>query len=238
MRTTFWIFPIFSSRWHDLFSYGQLKTEVRLGKLPLAAYVSTRFIGDTRQTTGDALPQYLSESAFILGVGMSTTPWRGAMGWFEAGTAVSYLWGRRDQARVAPDYRGGVSFARGFGRLLGGESSGMFFDTTADAVFVSRFQNDVILYSQNRFGFTLPVVAGGLQSQLFWNYHITADAKRQYWANFLETGPGLRFRFRWMPPSLSLTVSALRGAYRIVEGNPRAPVFYDLRAGIWYAYTR
>ena len=238
MCTTFWIFPIFSSRWHDLFSYGQLKTEVRLGKLPLAAYVSTRFIGDTRQTTGDALPQYLSESAFILGVGMSTTPWRGAMGWFEAGTAVSYLWGRRDQARVAPDYRGGVSFARGFGRLLGGESSGMFFDTTADAVFVSRFQNDVILYSQNRFGFTLPVVTGGLQSQLFWNYHITADAKRQYWANFLETGPGLRFRFRWMPPSLSLTVSALRGAYRIVEGNPRAPVFYDLRAGIWYAYTR
>jgi len=41
-----------------------------------------------------------------------------------------------------------------------------------------------------------------------------------------------------MPPSLSFTVSALRGAYRVMDGNPRAPVFYDLRVGIWYAYTR
>src|SRR5205823_11243271 len=28
-RTTAWLFPIFSTRWHDLFSYGQVKTEIR-----------------------------------------------------------------------------------------------------------------------------------------------------------------------------------------------------------------
>lgn len=238
LRTSVWLFPVYSTRWRDLFSYGQIKTEIRLGKLPLRPYVSTRFVGDTRRTTGDALPQYLSESSIILGVGLATTPWHGAVSWFEAGTAVSYLWARKDQPRIAPDYRGGVSFSRGFGRLLGGEGAGAFFETTADAVFLSRFQNDIIIYSQNRLGVTLPAIASGFQSQLFWNYHVTADAQRQYWANFFESGPGLRFRWQWMPPSLSFTVSALRGAYRIMDGNPRAPVFYDLRVGIWYAYTR
>jgi len=238
LRTSVWLFPVYSTRWRDLFSYGQVKTEIRLGKLPLRPYVSTRFVGDTRRTTGDALPQYLSESSIILGVGLATMPWHGAVSWFEAGTAVSYLWARKDQPRIAPDYRGGVSFSRGFGRLLGGEGAGVFFETTADAVFLSRFQNDIILYSQNRLGVTLPAFASGFQSQLFWNYHVTADAQRQYWANFFESGPGLRFRWQWMPPSLSFTVSALRGAYHITDGNPRAPVFYDLRVGIWYAYTR
>ena len=238
LRTSVWLFPVYSTRWRDLFSYGQVKTEARLGKLPLRPYVSIRFVGDTRRTTGDALPQYLSESSIILGIGLATPPWHGAVSWFEAGTAVSYLWARKDQPRVAPDYRGGVSFSRGFGRLLGGEAAGVFFETTADAVFLSRFQNDVIVYSQNRLGVTLPAFASGFQSQLFWNYHVTADAQRQYWANFFESGPGLRFRWHWMPPSLSFTVSALRGAYRVMDGNPRAPVFYDLRVGIWYAYTR
>ena len=238
LRTSVWLFPVYSTRWRDLFSYGQVKTEIRLGKLPLRPYVSIRFVGDTRRTTGDALPQYLSESSIILGIGLATTPWHGAVSWFEAGTAMSYLWARKDQPRIAPDYRGGVSFSRGFGRLLGGEGAGVFFETTADAVFLSRFQNDVIVYSQNRLGVTLPAVRSGFQSQLFWNYHVTADAQRQYWANFFESGPGLRFRWHWMPPSLSFTVSALRGAYRIMDGNPRAPVFYDLRVGIWYAYTR
>jgi Tfp pilus assembly protein PilF len=238
LRTSVWLFPVYSTRWRDLFSYGQVKTETRLGKLPLRPYVSIRFVGDTRRTTGEALPQYLSESSIILGIGLATTPWHGAVSWFEAGTAVSYLWARKDQPLVAPDYRGGVSFSRGFGRLLGGEAAGAFFETTADAVFLSRFQNDIIIYSQNRLGVTLPAIPSGFQSQLFWNYHVTADAQRQYWANFFESGPGLRFRWHWMPPSLSFTVCALRGAYRIMDGNPRAPVFYDLRAGIWYAYTR
>lgn len=237
LRATLWLFPIFSSRWHDLFSYGQIKTEIRLPRLPLRPYVTTRFIGDTRRTTGDALPQYLSESALIFGAGVSTPPWRGVMAWFEAGTAVSYLFARRDQPRAMPDYRGGVSFSRGWGRLLGGEAAGLFLETTADAVFISRFQNDVIFYAQNRAGYTLPAAAG-LQSQVFWNYHVTADIRRQYWANFFESGPGVRFRFAWMPPSLNFTLSALRGAYRITEGNPHSPVFYDLRAGVWYAYTR
>ena len=50
-RTTAWLFPLFSTRWHDLFAYGQVKTEINLG-FPIHPYVSMRFVGDTRRTIG------------------------------------------------------------------------------------------------------------------------------------------------------------------------------------------
>ena len=88
-RTTFWAYPFYSSRWHDAFGYAQVKTEIKLGKLPIRPYLSLRFVGDVRGTTGSTLsnptPQYLSESSFIFGVGVTTLPIHGVVGWFEAG---------------------------------------------------------------------------------------------------------------------------------------------------------
>ena len=76
VRLTFWIFPMYSSRWSDLFSYAQFKSELRL-KFPIHPYLSFRFIGDTRGTTGPEgaglLPQYLSESAVIPAFGLATS---------------------------------------------------------------------------------------------------------------------------------------------------------------------
>lgn len=240
IRTTVWLFPVYSTRWRDLFSYGQIKTEVRLADFPLRPYLSLRFIGDTRQTTGEASPQYLSESSLIAAFGMAAGPWKGFVLWGEAGSAVNYLGARRNVPRAAPDYRGGVSFARGFGRLLGSEAGGWFFEANTDAVFVSRFDNDTLLYWQNRFGWTSPAIEalGGLQLQLYWNGNLVADVRRQYWANVAETGPGVRFRWKWMPRSVAFSVNAVRGRYLIRQGNPWAPEFYDLRAGFWYAGTR
>ena len=62
---------------------------------------------------------------------------------------------------------------------------------------------------------------GGFHSQVLWNANVTADAKRQYWANYVETGPGVRFRFDNSP--LLFSVSMLRGAYLVNEYNPRRP---------------
>jgi Flp pilus assembly protein TadD len=234
-RTTAWVFPFFSTRWHDLFTYGQVKTELRLAKLPFRPYISTRFIGDTRGMVNPRVveaPQYLSESSFIVGAGIATTHWRGLMGWFEAGEQMRYREQKGVSGRMLPDYRGGLAFARGIGRLLTPESQGWFAETSDDAIFVSRFQNDFILYSQNRTGYTL---AGRMQ--FLWNWNITADAKRQYWANYVEYGPAIRFRFAALPPGVLFSVNALRGNYLVQEGNPRGPVFYDLRVGFWYAFT-
>ncbi len=242
-RTTVWMFPMFSTRWNDLFGYGQMKTEIKLGHLPIHPYLSTRFIGDERGTTWSPMsglpPQYLSESSFIFGVGVATNPIHGITGWFEAGAAVKYLATRTDVGAAIADYRGGASYAKGFGHLLN-SSKGLFFETNADGVFVSRFQNDLMLYAQNRAGYTFAETEGlgGLQAQLYWNANGTTDRLRQYWANYVETGPGLRFRFRNMPKSMLLSLNFLRGVYTVNDYNPRRPNYYDLRAGFWYAFTR
>ena len=239
-RTTAWFYPFFSSRWHDVFDYSQIKTDMRLATPWIRPYVSLRFVGDTRGTldspaTGMA-PQYLSESAIILGAGIATPSRHGLMAWFEAGESIGYrgLHG----GHMLPDFRGGVSFARGWGDRLGAGQHGIFTETNNDAVFVSRFQNDLLLYSQNRTGYTFRATESGFQLQALWSFHLTLDSQRQPWANYVESGPGLRFRVAGLPPSLLFTVSALRGHYLVREGNPRAPDYNDLRAGIWYAFTR
>lgn len=240
-RTTAWMFPFYSSRWRDVFAYAQVKTEIRIGDLPFHPYISTRFVGDTRQSLDGSMgiaPQYLSESSFIVAAGIASRTWRGVTGWFEAGEAMKYLGSRKDVGSMIPDYRGGISYAKGFGHLLQPSTHGWFAETNDDGLFVSRFDNDMLLYSQNRGGYTLAPAESGFQAQLYWNFNLTADQKHEYWANYVETGPGIRFRFRALPRSLVFHVNGLRGNYLVNEGNPRGPVFYDLRVGFWYAFTR
>jgi Tfp pilus assembly protein PilF len=220
-RTSAWLFPVFSTRWHDLFSYGQIKTEVRT-RLPIRPYLTLRFIGDTRQTTGAVAPQYLSESAFIIGIGIATVPWRGITAWAEAGNSMGYL-----THHMMPDYRAGISLARG----VQSESGRWFADTTIDGLFVSRYGDDMLLYLQSRLGYATG--SEHLRTQIYWNDNLTLDCKRQDWANFIEAGPGLRLTSSWLPQSMYLTVNTLRGAYLIGD----RPHFTDLRTGVWYAFT-
>jgi Tfp pilus assembly protein PilF len=231
-QTTVWMFPLYSSRWSDFFSYAQIKTAWH-GHFRIHPYVSLRFIGDTRGSIGPEgsgiAPQYLSESAFIPALGVATDVWHGLVGWAEAGGSVGYLSGH-----ILQDYRGGLSFTKGFGHMLKSKTGGLFVETSEDAIFVSRFDNDFLVYSQNRIGYTPSL--GALQTQFYWNVNVTVDQKRQPWANFFETGPGLRFRVASMPSALYFTVNYLRGNYT-VPGDPYGPTFNDLRAGFWYAFT-
>ncbi|MBI3207924.1 MAG: tetratricopeptide repeat protein [Candidatus Solibacter usitatus] len=231
-----WIYPMFSSRWHSAFGYGQAKAEFRFGKLPLHPYISLRFVGDSRGVGTALAPQYLSESAFIGAVGLATRPWKGLMAWAEAGSALSYR-KRSDVGRMIPDYRGGLSFGRAFGPGRANAARGWFLEGHADAVALSRFQWDALLYAQLRIGYGLPRL-GPLSAQLTWAGNGTADRERQPWANFVETGPGIRFRVKGMPPAMSWTVDVLRGNYTIRQGNPRAPVYHDVRAALWYSVAR
>ena len=232
LRTTIWVYPLLSSRWSDLFGYGQIKTEFKQKRLTLIQpYASVRFTGDARRSTGGPAPQSLSESAFILAAGVSAKTWHNGLAWFEAGGMFGYLTPTHE-----PDFRGGVTWSKTWGRSLASESPGWFLETTDDSIFVSHFQNDLVTYSQNRAGYTISM--GPLKTQAFWNANITFDAQRRYWATFAETGPGFRFRHSMMPPSMSVTVSAVRGVYLINTNNPGRPNFNDLRAGIWYALTK
>jgi tetratricopeptide (TPR) repeat protein len=208
-RTSFWLYPIYSTRWSDFFTYGQFKVELRAA-FPVQPYISLRLVGDSALF----VPQALSEQSVILAAGLTTQTFHGARAWFEAGTAFGYI-----THHVLPDYRGGISVARRFRALA---------DTTVDALYISRFGKDFLVYDQSRLG----RIAGPFQ--FYWNFNATVDTQRQAWANFVETGPGLRI---YLMPSSYFTVSLLRGAY-LMNDTTRRPPFTDLRTGFWYAFTR
>jgi tetratricopeptide (TPR) repeat protein len=232
LRTTVWLSPFYSTRWSDNFAYGQIKTELRLKGIPVHPYASIRFVGDTREMAPGAMPLNLSESSFIFGGGLATDPWHGATLWGEAGTSVSYLGQPRQN-----DFRGGLAWARLWGPSVLSDESGGFVESTVDGVFVSRFGNDSLAVAQNKAGFNLPRL-GPLHSQVFISADITQDTLRQYWANFVDAGPGLRLHLNGTPESLVFSLSLLRGVYTHNEDNPRRPNFLDVRAGFWYAFTR
>lgn len=234
VHTSLWLFPFYSSRWKDVFTYAQVKTEYKLSSLPVRLYLSTRFSGDTRGTLHDASvsssPQGLSESAAIPAFGASMQPLRGLTLWGEAGWSFSYL----HAENRGPDYRGGLSYSRFFGHGLGGERGGLFAETNADGVFVSRFENDFLVYLQNKIGWSVQP----LQTQFFWNWNLTTDVRRLPWANTTEQGPGIRFRVPGTPKSMLFSANALQGSYTVMKDNPRPKRFTDLRIGLWYAFAR
>ena len=239
VRTSFWALPFYSSRWQSGFTYGQAKAELRLKGMPFRPYASARLVGDSRGAVADGstpYPQYLSETAVIPGVGLATNTYRGVMAWAEAGYALSYLKRADGSPRGRADYRGGISFSRGWGHLMGAKAPGVFAEHHSDGVYVHRFNRSFLVYAQNRFGYT--VRPGALRLQLTWSANVTADPKRQYWANYVETGPGIRFRWDSLPPSVVFTIDALRGAHTINADNPRRPNYTDIRIGFWYAITR
>ena len=239
-QTTTWALPMYSSRWKDAFVYGQMKHDLPFfSGAPVHLYLSTRFIGDARGqvSLGNLGPQYLSESEFIVGGGLSTKQWHHFLGWAEAGEAIKYLPGRHDVGAAVPDYRGGLNFAKGFGSLLGSHSPGLFYETTGDAVYVSRFDKDWLFYSQHRIGRTFHAF-GGNYLQIYGNGNYVRDVKAQYWANSVEFGPGAKIHPPWLPPNVYFAADWLRGVYTNNIGNPRGPNYTDLRLSFWYAVSR
>ena len=199
-RISAWFFPVYSTRWHDAFGYGQVKVDLNTGTW-IRPYVSIRLVGDSRLTN-------LSESSIIGAVGVATEPRHGANAWFEAGSALDYHTGH-----ITSDYRGGVHVGR---RLP-------YVKTELDALYLSRYDHDFLLYSQSRLGF----------NKLYWNVNLTLDTKRQDWANFVETGPGVRLPLR---ESMYVTFNALRGRY-LIDNPARRATYDDVRAGLWYSFT-
>jgi hypothetical protein len=241
---------MYSSRWESGFLYGQSRLEFRVPGLGgMRPYLSARVVGDfgpgaiwrASKPEGPLIPagpMALSERAIIPAVGVSRQFRIGIYLWAEAGRAISYS-SDRGGARIQPDYRGGVAFSRGWGQHLNSESGGWFHEIEADAVFVSQFANDIVYVAQTRTGYTTRPWerAGGLQAQIIGHWNGNADRGREYWANFVEAGPGVRARFSWMPRGMFAGAQYLYGRYTVKEGNPRPMEYRDLRLGVWYAFS-
>jgi hypothetical protein len=171
---------MYSTRWHDVFTYAQSKTELRLPGVPLRPYVSVRFIGDVRGAVGLGVglgPQFLSERSVILAVGIATQAVEGHHRMVRSRRSAALS---RRAERPRP-HRARLSRRH---RLREGHRRGRAFaETNLDGIYVSRFADDMLLYSQTRTGFTFA------PAQLFWNWNLTVDSRGEYWANFVETGP-------------------------------------------------
>jgi Flp pilus assembly protein TadD len=234
-----WSIPFYSSRWRGAFLYGQTKVEWKPARLPVTPYLSMRFIGDTagRQEGRPMGVLFLSENSLIAAAGLRARLNANAFVWAEAGQAMSYRGRRPDAALSRPDYRGGVSMLKGWGRLLGSESGGGFFETNLDGVYASRFGDDLLLYTQSRVGRTFARSRSGWQMQAHFAFNVTADRRGEYWGNFVEAGPGVRVVFPGLPRGMSWRVEILRGAHLVNTSNPWRPNYWDFRTGIWYAFT-
>ncbi len=240
IRTTAWVLPFYSSRWREVFAYGQVKMEFRLPFTKLRPYLSTRFIGDLNRSggllrgpAGQAAPQALSESALVVAAGVATPRRHGWMAWGEAGGSWQYFSQRTNTAAIRSDYRGGFNFSRGLGAANLGSEGGWFATSSVDGVFLSRFNNNTLFYGQNRIGYharTSPL-------QFYVNLNLTTDQRRMDWANYYEAGPGVRWRSPGLPKSLFLFADFVYGRH-MLKGDPsRARAYADFRAGVWYAIT-
>jgi hypothetical protein len=237
---TAWAVPFYSSRWNDLFLYGQVRGEARMMRGRLVPYLSLRFVGNAggrHQERWWVSPQYLSETSVIGGAGLRWQIRYNLSAWAEAGESVSYT-GRRDGAGLArPDYRAGASWLKGKGALLGSPEPGWFIETGLDPIYASRFDHDLFLYSQTRVGYTLRPGAGGWQVQLISHWNLTVDRLRYYWANLAEAGAGVRMKLPGAPRGATFRAEILRGAHLVNSGNPMGPNYWDFRSGVWYAFA-
>ena len=112
-RTTVWVFPTFSTRWHDLFAYAQVKTELRLPGWFVHPYLSVRFIGDAHDAVAPGAgfsPQYLSENAATLAIGVATNAWHRASAGLKRENKCATGRPSPISSRMTPDYRGGVTY--------------------------------------------------------------------------------------------------------------------------------
>lgn len=241
VRVTAWMLPFYSSRWSEVFAYGQLKAEFKLPRTVIRPYLSVRFIGDlginkgsVRGVAGQVAPGTLSERAVVFAAGVATPRKHGVMAWGEVGNSWQYFAKRQNVATMMPDYRAGVNWARSSGAANLSNEGGWFSTSTLDAVYLSRFDHNTLFYSQNRVGYHAPNVP----VQFYLNLNMTGDLKRMDWANYYEFGPGIRWRVPSLPPGVYFFADAVYGRQMLKGDGSRPRRYTDIRAGVWYAFTR
>ena len=104
-------------------------------------------------------------------------------------------------------------------------------------LYLSRFDHDALAYFQYKPGYRLPN-RGPFKAQIYMNWNLVADTSREYWANTWETGPGVRIRIPWIRPPMNFSLDFVRGVHLSNKGNTRRPNYFDLRAGLWYSFSR
>ncbi|WP_438000599.1 hypothetical protein WMF26_13030 [Sorangium sp. So ce185] len=202
--------------------------------LGLYAYAQvTRDLASRGRGAG-GVPLVYADNYALAGLGAMLRLWDRRIGLFvQAGPALNLLDDGRE--RVAFDARGGAFFgAETGGCAPGGEGVSWTFvpcaELYAEAVFVSRFDDNVIAFARPRLSATY-LVTGPLAWQVVAEGRAAADTNSDFFNNFVDAGAGPRLRLL-RPLRLDLALGLHAGSYLGREGRDPAPRqlgYVDLR---------
>ncbi len=148
-------------------------------------------------TNPDGAATVLADNYFLAGGGLMFRFWRNQLGLFaQAGPAVNLLDDGNPRLRL--DVRGGffasMASPRCFPTKEGEGAHGWFCgELYAEAVYVSRFDNNVIAVARPRLG-VQALVTGPVAWQPMIEVRAAADVNGDFWNNFVEGGLVHRWR--------------------------------------------
>jgi hypothetical protein len=212
--------------------------------LDASFYLAAQATRDTASTGGTqvALPRVYADNYALLAVGATAAFWERRIGVFaQAGPAFNLV----DDGKPATafDARAGAFLSVESADCRPGPSPGVRFglrpcaEAYAEGTWLSRFDNDVVVFARGRAGATF-VVTGPVAWQLLGEVRGSVDRNKDYYDNFVDAGACLRWRLQRVLP-LDLSTGVYAGTYLGVEGVDPAPTpltFVDLRAELSLSY--
>lgn len=203
--------------------------------LPLDLYAVIQATRDlaSRPATAVSGPRILADNSALVGAGLLLRPWPW-LGLFAQAAGASPL---ADDGReaLALDLRAGAYAGLETSRCAPSSAGARLVllpcaELYAEAVWLSRFRDDVVALARGRAAVTW-LVTGPLAWQVVAELRGAADTNRDWYDNLADAGAGLRWRLS-RPARLDLLVSAHAGRYLGVAGRDPAPerlTFTDLR---------
>ena len=196
--------------------------------LPVELYLSAQATRDTasRGYVGSALPQVYADDYATFGGGVRARLWNNHIDLFaQVGPALNLL--NDGRAPVALDMRAGaLAYVETPGCAPArehGARAGLWpcAEAYGEAVFVSRFNDNLIAFARPRAGVGY-LVTGPVAWQMMGEARAGKDLNDDYWNNFADAGFGPRWRLL-APFRLDLMVSADAGRYFGLSGHDPAP---------------
>ena len=200
-------------------------------KVDLDPYVFAQVSRDVasrgRTTTG--FPQILADNTAMFGVGVLLRGWKRRVGLYaQIGPAINLLDDGRERvwldARVAGFFAVAAPSCSPSPQMDASGVRAQFAacaEVYAEAVWVSRFENNVLTMGRGRVGFTA-LVTGPVAWQPIAELRVLKDINNDYWNNLADVGLGMRWRLL-IPFGLDLMLGVHGGSYFGLENKDPPP---------------
>ncbi len=200
-------------------------------KVDLDPYVFFRISRDfaSRSVGPNGYPLIFADNTLMFGVGVLFRFWERRVGLFaQIGPAINLL--NDNRPRVALDARAGAFFSAAVpkcapdhqleepGVRVGFEGCA---EAYAEAVWVSRFDNNVFTMGRGRLAFTF-LVTGPVAWQPIVEGRVLKDINNDYYNNLIDAGAGFRWRLL-TPIGVDLMIGVHGGTYFGLENRSLAP---------------